>query len=471
MKPEVYLSWLITSTISLSLSLVMITRILSNSQLRSKIFHQLMLLLVIGEIFIAISWFLGNKSHNSYQVCSLQEYLLQLGLLFRAGITVILCYLSSLIIVSLTIPTWRHILQILGISLSFILITLACSIYFQTANVFCHKNPTKLDETLYAALVLAPIYGCLVFDLILYLRLRSKVYQFYHSSSPSTSSSVASSSLATTSASSSVAAAAAVHSRAPAITAANMSNLLNISQQLLRYPILYALLLFPEVLYSIYVFLNKHPNIYFSIIASSSMGITGGLLALRYIFRHDPSLLSLAPVLYSSQIQSLFRFTNFASINFSFRKRQTQSGRGTRGEGGVNGREDSNPQSLPSSFIARYGVESSAFSHMTDTSPHLQSSNFNSVDSRLSPHQVTKFPRTDEEIAQDHLLRDQAGSSSQTGFWSAFFSPSHSTGTASYEFTHSRSVSGASDRTVESESPHHHNIDPNSTVLSTSDFL
>jgi hypothetical protein len=468
MQNEVYMSWLITSTISLFLSLVMMIRILSNSQLRSKIFHQLMLLLVTSEIFISLSWFLGNKSQNSYLLCSFQEYLLQLGFLFRAGITVILCYLSTLMITSLIIPTWKHIFQILFLCLLFILATLTSSIYFQTANLFCYENPTQGHELRYATFVLAPIYCCLVFDLILYLYLRAKVYQFYHPSS--SSSSILSPSSALFSSSPSSRPIATVPSATTA-AAANMSNLLNVSHQLLRYPLLYALLLFPDVLYGLYVFVTKQTNLYFSIIASSSMGITGALLALRYIFRHDPSLLSLAPVLYSSQIQDLFRFTTtFSSTNYSFRKQQT-TGPLRRGDGGMD--RDGGAQSLPSSFIERYRYDSSnlsVLSHGTDASPPVQSTHR----SHISGEQQTKLSSLD-------TTAEGVGASRPRGrFWSPFYSTSSNPSGASFEFTHSRSMSGASDRQM---SPLHENEvaaptsapntprDPNTIVLSALDFL
>jgi hypothetical protein len=437
MEGEVYLSWLVTSSISLFLVLLVLVRIIFNPDLRGKLFHQLMFLLLLGDIFIALSWFLGNKTKNSNRLCLVQEYLLQYGLLSRAFMTVMLCYLSYGILTLLTLPTLKNIFTRLVLCLGSVLVILFVSIYFDTGNIFCSNSiDSKLDEIKYGVIILCPIYFCLFIDVIIYLVARSKVYQLNRSEPSQTN---------------------------------NIPNLLNISKQLLRYPVLYALLLFPEVLYGFFVYFTGQPNIYLSIISSSSMGITGAIFSLRYLFRHDPTLLSFAPLLLTHQAQNILNFAaNFSSINFSFRrKRDPQQSNAL------------NPhQPGDSAYSRRQRMDSSSvLTSGTDGSPIFlfntrggSSINFSSDQSipRSDPQSATAdnsatFLRrhTTETINGDFLIRPDSERSQREegarprGIWASFFS---------YEFSHSRSVSGSSELPIDRE-------DPYPTTLSPSDFL
>jgi hypothetical protein len=440
MESSVYLGWLVTSSISLFFVLLALLRILSNPAFRGKLFHQLMVLLLLGDFFIATSWFLGNKTKNSYHICLIQEYLLQFGLLSRALMTVMLCYLSYGILTLLTLPSFTDILLRLVVCVSSVFLILSISIYFNTGDIFCSNSiDRKVDEIKYGVIILCPIYCCLLIDVGIYLVTRSKVYQLNQSMTSQTQN--------------------------------NISNLLNISKQLLRYPVLYALLLFPDVLYGVYVYVTGHPNLYFSVIASSSMGITGGVFSLRYLFRHDPTLLSIAPLLFTHQAQSLLNFgATFSSINFSFRRRDTPP----QDSGSLNPHQPGN-----SGYLRRHRIDSSSASvvtHGTDASPvpvFLMRSAPGSSSMNISSDQ--SIPQSDQQSASatgPPLSRLSAFVRRQTtetinpingdlihidserfqseerekskGIWTTLFS---------YEFSHSRSVSGSSEMLPQSTTP------------------
>lgn len=416
-----YLSWLVTSSISLFFVLLALLRIVSTPDLRGKLFHQLMILLLLGDIFIAASWFLGNKTRNSYRLCLVQEYLLQFGLLSRALTTVLLCHLSYEIITLLTLPTLTTILRRLVICVGSVFLILITSIYVNTGDIFCSDSiDRKLDEIMYGVIILCPIYCCLLINVAIYLITRLKVSQL--------NGSVASQSN-------------------------NISNILEISKQFLRYPVLYALFLLPDVLYGVYVYVTGHPNLYFSIIASSSMGITGAVFALRYLFRHDPTLLSIAPLLYTHQARSLLTFAaDFSSINFSFRRRRDPQ------------ESVSSQPWQPGSYLRRHQMESSSASVITHGTDGPAEFIFLM---RSTPGGSSLNISSDQSIPQSDLQSTLSPSGPSTFLWSETINPANGdliridsqrsqkeegetprricNPEFADEFSHSRSVSGSSE--------------------------
>ena len=91
--PSIYTLWLVTSSTSIFLSILMLISILRQPKSWGKMFHQMSAILALFDLVFACPTLL-DKSNQSDAICSFQEYMLQCGLLRKACVTVVICYVS-----------------------------------------------------------------------------------------------------------------------------------------------------------------------------------------------------------------------------------------------------------------------------------------------------------------------------------------------------------------------------------------
>ena len=85
---KLYLAWLIPSAISFLSSIAVLYYILVlKPNLRKQLFHQLTVALAVADLVQSGNWFADVKYSAPYSTCSVMEYFLQAGTLFKAFLT------------------------------------------------------------------------------------------------------------------------------------------------------------------------------------------------------------------------------------------------------------------------------------------------------------------------------------------------------------------------------------------------
>jgi hypothetical protein len=167
----VYHIWSIASTISFISSLIMLISILKHRVLWGKVFHQLSALLALFDLISTSSWFFGSRDRNNYTICSLQEYMLQGGMIFKGVTSILICYLSHVVVHTLSVPTRKQVYLsfLCAVVVGSIIIIIA--IIFRSGRIFC----TNLDHPgglmIYICTTLAPLFCCAIINLTLYIRM------------------------------------------------------------------------------------------------------------------------------------------------------------------------------------------------------------------------------------------------------------------------------------------------------------
>lgn len=166
----VYTVWLVLGSISFILSWAVLISILLRRKTWSMIFHQLSALLALFDLLANESWFLGNKySDTAGDVCGVQEYMFQAGMLGKATVSVAICYISMKVVVSSVVPTGYLILKLLGVLFALVMILLTISIQFSTYKVHCDGDRNEFHPYSFAYIFsfLAPMYACALVDIVL----------------------------------------------------------------------------------------------------------------------------------------------------------------------------------------------------------------------------------------------------------------------------------------------------------------
>lgn len=145
-------------------------------------FHQMSLALGVFDVIISSSLII-NKDVQSLAICSVQEYMLQFGLLGKASVTVTICYVSMRTIRDLEPQSTRFVFSLLGALLSGVLLCLGLSIYFDSAGMFCGDSEYSVftsftkntREVVYIATVVLPICCCIAINCFCFFVIMSKI--------------------------------------------------------------------------------------------------------------------------------------------------------------------------------------------------------------------------------------------------------------------------------------------------------
>jgi hypothetical protein len=186
---ENYFPRLVLSIISCIFSVTMILNILLVNKLRKQFYQLLCAFLALADIIQCISLFLADKQSLSYQLCLIQEYILQGACLMKAFITVIICSITWSIIDRMQpLKSSEFLVQIAFWTLLPIF-CLCLSIYSQSAHFFCSSDSqvSSLNAVSYMATFLLPICFCIFIDTIYYINMRYKLLRLLHITNSSSS--------------------------------------------------------------------------------------------------------------------------------------------------------------------------------------------------------------------------------------------------------------------------------------------
>jgi hypothetical protein len=137
---ENYYPRLVLSIISCFFSFTMIFNILLVHKLRTQFYQLLCAYLALADIIQCSSLFLADKQSLSYQLCLIQEYILQGACLMKAFITVIICSITWSILDRMQpLKSGEFIVQIVFWTVLPIF-CLVLSIYSQSAHFFCSSD-------------------------------------------------------------------------------------------------------------------------------------------------------------------------------------------------------------------------------------------------------------------------------------------------------------------------------------------
>lgn len=258
-----YNVWLITSIISFLFSFLLFLSFLLNSKKWYLMFHQLSFYLAILDIITSFSWFISNKYTTTYNICCLQEYIFQFGIVLKGMTTIVICYLSMIVIYTMKIPSFIEVCKAL-IILNFIgFIFVSLSIYFQSADIFClyHDLEDASNSSIkgYFYFNIIPLYSCVIIDIALFLHIRYKIYLTQKSNHLD-------------------------------ISLLNQTNkLLKIVRKLLFYPLLFGICLLPEAILLLLNLFSIHVPVSLFYITAASMGLMGFLVSINYFLRQSNS--------------------------------------------------------------------------------------------------------------------------------------------------------------------------------------
>lgn len=172
------------SIVSCIISFILICNILFVTKLRKQFYQILCGYLALADIIQCVSLFIANKQSLSYQLCLLQEYILQGTCLMKAFITVIICSVTWSIIHQMTpLKPLEFMIHILFWSLIPIL-CLFFSIFSRSAHFICSEhssNSSPHDAISYMITFLLPICLCICIDTIYYINMKYKLLTSFSS--------------------------------------------------------------------------------------------------------------------------------------------------------------------------------------------------------------------------------------------------------------------------------------------------
>lgn len=177
---NLYLAWLVPSTLSFALSSIVLLNILFSSRLRKLLFQQLSAALAVADLVQSIGWFMGPKYVGSGQMCRTQEYMFQLGMLYKAAITVVICRVIANIVSETKLPSGKSFILFAGSFLLLPLVAAGISFAYDTHILFCgdwHSTAVFNEQSLhhqnaiiaYVITVIFFVYSCAVIDLIYFV--------------------------------------------------------------------------------------------------------------------------------------------------------------------------------------------------------------------------------------------------------------------------------------------------------------
>jgi hypothetical protein len=140
----VQICWLVPCILSFISSCLLILNVLYTPGAIKQVFQQLSMLLAICDLIQTSATFLGNNDSTKYVLCCVQNYMLQVGVAYKASTVLVISGLSLFITNKLRIPT--KILRLVMLALTVASILLAISFWFQTANVYCHEEDFDLEN-------------------------------------------------------------------------------------------------------------------------------------------------------------------------------------------------------------------------------------------------------------------------------------------------------------------------------------
>jgi hypothetical protein len=192
MRP-LYLYFLVPSSISFTMSFFMFINIVFSKKLQNQFFQQLSATIALADMIQCGSWFVGGKWDSPFVICASQEYFLQGGCLFKAFTTILICGISTVVILTLHVPKINifHYSSILYFMMPALCIFI--SVYYKTARLFC-GNQSQYESSSadsrnavlsYGLAFLLPIYMCVVVDFLLYIYISHAIRKKYDTSGES----------------------------------------------------------------------------------------------------------------------------------------------------------------------------------------------------------------------------------------------------------------------------------------------
>jgi hypothetical protein len=165
----VQICWLVPCILSFISSCFLILNVLFTPGAIKQVFQQLSMLLAICDLIQTSATFLGNSDSMTYVLCCVQNYMLQVGVTYKASAVLLISGLSLFITNKLRIPTNIPMLVMLALTVASIL--LAISLWFQTANVYCYEEDFDLENASHklkrsAYVLLLAIFGPLYLSIL-----------------------------------------------------------------------------------------------------------------------------------------------------------------------------------------------------------------------------------------------------------------------------------------------------------------
>jgi hypothetical protein len=165
---------LFPSLISFAFTVSIVWHVNTSQSLRKekKYFHQQSLAFAAGDIIQCISWFMGPRSRGSFEKCSAQEYLFQLGLLYKVLVGASISWTIFYMIRNMKPFSfhWIHLIAWFG----FGILTSVISISFKTSSLYCTgeevvdvaDSGTQTSRSVYISVFLLPVCVCFILNLI-----------------------------------------------------------------------------------------------------------------------------------------------------------------------------------------------------------------------------------------------------------------------------------------------------------------
>jgi hypothetical protein len=171
-----YYPRLILSIISCFFSCFMIINILFVSKLRRQFYQLLCGSLALADLIQCLSIFIADNHSSTYQLCTIQEYILQGACLLKAFITVIICSLTWSIIHRMEpLKPCEFIIHI-SFWMFLPILCLSISVFSNSAHYICSSSSSSssasFDAISYMVSFLLPICFCISINTIYYINMR-----------------------------------------------------------------------------------------------------------------------------------------------------------------------------------------------------------------------------------------------------------------------------------------------------------
>mmetsp|Transcript_5590 Transcript_5590/g.8517 ORF Transcript_5590/g.8517 Transcript_5590/m.8517 type:complete len:342 (-) Transcript_5590:185-1210(-) len=271
---ELYLAWLIPSSVSFLCSVFLLYYILvRHKKLRNQLFHQLTVFLAAADLIQSGNWFIGAKYTAPYSQCAVQEYMLQAGTLFKAFTTIIICGLATYIVSQQKHPNQIAVLQYGAIVLLIPCLAVVLSISLHSAKLFCNVHIDKYsdasrDERIsilaFWLCFEVLVYICALVD-VTFLCTIDRRLKAIHSSLTSTSRAI------------SVDDGSSLHTK-------RQLQLIQFVNRLRFYPLVFVVCWVPDSISLLVILLTGRHALTLRLIANAAGGSTGWAIALSYFY-------------------------------------------------------------------------------------------------------------------------------------------------------------------------------------------
>jgi hypothetical protein len=295
---SLYLAWLIPSIFSFLSSCAIIYYIIFyKPNLKTQLFHQLTILLAVADIIQSGNWFIGVKYSAHYHQCATQEYLLQLGLVLKASISVVISTVAIYVVKTHKNPRHLVVMRLTTLALMLPCALIAASLYAHSARLYCNveiphyrdSSPTTQRSIVAYWVVTIFIYLCAALNVCLLssmeLQLRALRLSLRGSSvttpcRPSSFSSSSSSSLSSSLSSSS--------QPLPSRTAPSINHkMMTLITRLRIYPLIFVVFWVPEVVALLTILLTGTDQLALRHLANCSGGCIGLATAASYFYYQE----------------------------------------------------------------------------------------------------------------------------------------------------------------------------------------